>query len=93
VAIGLVFAAELSNIAAGLSASVVNKHRELLQKFELPISYKPGALPELLELMAGDKKSRGTALRFIGLEEIGKPIWLEAVTSDQITEAYGRISS
>jgi len=93
VAIGLVFAAELSNIAAGLNSSVVNKHRELLQKFDLPISYKPGALPELLELMAGDKKSRGTALRFIGLEEIGKPIWLEAVTSDQITEAYGRISS
>jgi hypothetical protein len=30
---------------------------------------------------------------FIGLEDIGKPIWLEAVTSDQITEAYGRISS
>jgi len=93
VAIGLVFAAELSNIAAGLNSSVVDKHRELLQKFYLPISYKPGALPELLELMAGDKKSRGTALRFIGLEEIGKPIWLEAVTSDQITEAYGRISS
>jgi 3-dehydroquinate synthase len=93
VAIGLVFAAELSNIAVGLNSSVVNKHRELLQKFDLPISYKPGVLPELLELMAGDKKSRGTALRFIGLEEIGKPIWLEAVTSDQIVEAYGRISS
>jgi len=93
VAIGLVFAAELSNIAGGLNSTAVQLHRDLLRKFELPTTYRPEALPKLLELMAGDKKSRGTALRFIGLEEIGKPIWLEAVTSDQITEAYGRISS
>lgn len=93
VAIGLVFAAELSNIVVGLNPSVVSKHRELLQKFDLPISYKPGVLSDLLELMAGDKKSRGALLRFIGIEEIGKPIWLETVTSDQIAEAYGRISS
>ena len=93
VAIGLVFAAELSNVAGGLNLTAVQLHRELLRKFELPTTYRPEALPKLLELMAGDKKSRGTALRFIGLEDIGKPIWLEAVTSDQITEAYGRISS
>lgn len=92
VAIGLVFAAELSNITSGLDSSIVNLHRELLQKFELPISYKREALPKLLELMAGDKKSRGSSLRFIGLEEVGKPVWLEAVTSDQIADAYGRIS-
>jgi len=93
VAIGLVFAAELSNIAGGLNSTAVQLHRELLRNFELPTTYRPDALAKLLELMAGDKKSRGTALRFIGLEDIGKPIWLEAVTSDQITEAYGRISS
>jgi 3-dehydroquinate synthase len=93
VAIGLVFAAELSNIVGGLSSAAVEQHRELLKKFELPTTYRPDALPKLLELMAGDKKSRGSALRFIGLEDIAKPIWLEAVTSDQIAEAYGRISS
>ena len=92
VAIGLVFAAELSNIAGGLNAAAVVLHRELLEKFDLPTSYRPEALPKLLELMAGDKKSRGTIVRFIGLEEIAKPIWLESVTSDQIAQAYGRIS-
>ena len=93
VAIGLVFAAELSNIAGGLNAAAVVLHRELLEKFDLPTSYRPGALPKLIELMAGDKKSRGTVVRFIGLEEIAKPIWLESVTSDQIAQAYGRISA
>ena len=93
VAIGLVFAAELSNIAGGLNAAAVVLHRELLEKFDLPTSYRPGALPKLIELMAGDKKSRGTVVRFIGLEDIAKPIWLESVTSDQIAQAYGRISA
>ena len=93
VAIGLVFAAELSNIAGGLNPTAVQLHRELLRKFELPTTYRADALPKLLELMAGDKKSRGSVVRFIGLEDIAKPIWLESVTSDQIAQAYGRISA
>jgi 3-dehydroquinate synthase len=93
VAIGLVFAAELSNIAGGLNPAAVQLHRELLRKFELPTTYRADALPKLLELMAGDKKSRGSVVRFIGLEDIAQPIWLESVTSDQIAQAYGRISA
>jgi 3-dehydroquinate synthase len=92
VAIGLVFAAELSNVAVGLKSDVVDSHRNLLQRFDLPVSFRADALPSLMELMAGDKKSRGSSLRFIGLEDVAKPIWLESITSDQIREAYGRIS-
>jgi 3-dehydroquinate synthase len=93
VAIGLVFAAELSNIAGKLSVQDVAKHREFLAKFNLPITYKSGELKELLEIMAGDKKSRGSNLRFIGLAKIGEPIWLESVTSDQLEQAYERITA
>jgi 3-dehydroquinate synthase len=93
VAIGLVFAAELSNVTGHLNGEIVNRHRNLLTKFDLPTTYKKDALPALLELMASDKKSRGTALRFIGISEIGKPVWLENVTTDEITTAYERISS
>jgi len=93
VAIGLVFAAELSNISGKLSVQDVAKHREFLAKFNLPITYKSGELKELLEIMAGDKKSRGSNLRFIGLAKIGEPIWLESVTSDQLEQAYERITA
>ncbi len=92
VAIGLVFAAELSNVIGQLSSEIVRQHRDLLTKFDLPITYKKGALPALLELMASDKKSRGAALRFIGIRDIGKPVWLENVTTDQISTAYERIA-
>jgi 3-dehydroquinate synthase len=93
VAIGLVFAAELSAIAAGLDTKAVSLHRSLLTRYGLPISYEPSALSALLETMRGDKKSRGDQMRFIGLESLGNPVWLEEVTIDQITAAYGKISS
>ena len=93
VSIGLVFAAELSNVSGHLDSAIVDKHRTLLSKFDLPITYEKSALPELLELMASDKKSRGSSLRFIGISDIAKPIWLEQVTSEQIAAAYERISS
>ncbi|CAN2239490.1 AroB 3-dehydroquinate synthetase [actinobacterium SCGC AAA044-D11] len=93
VAIGLVFAAELSNVTGNLTGEEVAKHRELLTKFNLPISYRAGEFQKLIDLMAGDKKSRGKKVRFIGLGEVGKVIWMESVTSDQLKLAYERISS
>ena len=93
VSIGLVFAAELSNLLGKLEHDLVTRHRDLLLRAGLPISYKAGEFPKLLELMASDKKTRGAKLRFIGLETVGKPIWLEDVTADQLATAYERISS
>jgi len=92
VAIGLVFAAELSNVTGHLSGEIVSQHRALLSRFDLPTGYEKSALPQLLELMASDKKTRGTSLRFIGISEIGKPVWLEQVTADQIATAYERLA-
>jgi len=92
VSIGLVFAAELSNVTGHLSEDIVSKHRTLLSDFDLPITYDRDALPKLLDLMASDKKSRGDTIRFIGISDIAKPVWLETVTADQIAAAYERIA-
>ena len=92
VAIGLVFAAELSNVTGHLSSEIVSQHRALLSQFDLPTTFRRDALPQLLDLMASDKKARGASLRFIGISEIGKPVWLEEVTADQIATAYERIA-
>ena len=92
VAIGLVFAAELSQIKGFCDSSVVNQHREILSALDLPISYERGALKELLKIMQGDKKSRGNKLRFIGLAQVGKPVWIEDVSEVEIKTAYARIA-
>jgi len=41
--------------------------------------------------MLGDKKTRGSQLRFIGLEDIGRPVWLEGVAIEQAKSVYERI--
>ena len=92
ISIGLVFAAELSNVTGHLSQEIVNQHRELLSNLDLPIAYEKSALPKLLDLMASDKKARGNTIRFIGISDIAKPVWLETVTADQIAAAYERIA-
>lgn len=92
IAIGLVFAAELSFLAGSLSAEDVHVHRALLNKFGLPTGYLKSAWPELLNLMRGDKKVRDARLRFIGLSKLGEPIWLEEISESQLVAAYERIS-
>ena len=92
VSIGLVFAAELSNIVGDLPADVVEEHRRILASFNLPISYPKQHLVALQNLMISDKKVKGNQIRFIGLTKVGKPTWFESVNSKQIKMAYERIA-
>lgn len=92
VSIGMVFAAELSCELAGLDKEVVDLHRELLRSFNLPISYPGKKWSKLLTLLTQDKKVKGSSLRFIGISKIGKPVWLEDVSSGQLEKIYERIA-
>ncbi len=92
IAIGLVFAAELSHSLCDLPAPVVASHRNLLTKFGLPISYSAHKWDELLDFMRLDKKARSASLRFIGISEVGTPQWLENLQDDQLALIYERIS-
>ena len=92
VSIGLVFAAELSNLVGGLSSDAVAEHRRILKSFNLPVSYPKKKLPALEKLLFSDKKVKGNQIRFIGLKKIGKPQWLETVNAAQIKMAYERIA-
>lgn len=92
VSIGMVFAAELSSELAGLSMDAVQLHRELLSNFNLPISYPKGRWKNLSSLLLKDKKVKQSKLRFIGISKIGKPVWLEDVSSSTLTKTYERIA-
>jgi 3-dehydroquinate synthase len=92
ISIGLVFAAQLSAIHCGLSESVVRQHIDLLSNIGLPVTYEQSAFSQLLSFMSVDKKSRGNALRFVGLSEIGKTQRIEGLNADQLSQAYEKIS-
>jgi 3-dehydroquinate synthase len=92
VAVGMVFAAELSHQAGLLSSESVKRHRDLIAKLGLPTSYENKTLPEILQVMAIDKKTRGNTLRFVVLKELGEPTRLEAPSEEVLKMAWQKVS-
>ena len=91
VSIGMIFAAELSKDLVDLDVDVVDLHRRLSINFKLPVSYPKSRLKYLMNLLMQDKKVKSGKLRFIGISKIGKPVWLEDVSSRTISRVYERI--
>jgi 3-dehydroquinate synthase len=72
VAVGMVMAAELSELMGHLKKNEVSRVRELLKRAGLPVA-GPALAPErLMELMARDKKAAKGSTRFVVLEAIGR---------------------
>src|SRR5699024_6826420 len=71
VAVGMVFAGELSTLLRSLDPAVVDRMRSILAKLGLPVGYRGDRWPQLLETMRRDKKARGTILRFVLLDAVG----------------------
>ncbi|MGH3671436.1 MAG: 3-dehydroquinate synthase family protein, partial [Pseudonocardiaceae bacterium] len=92
VSVGMVFAAELARLAGRLDVATVARHRAVLSAIGLPTRYDPGALPELLEIMRNDKKTRSGALRFVVLDGLAKPGRLEDPDPELLTAAYAAIA-
>ena len=91
VSVGLVFAAELGRLAGRLDDATADRHRTILTSLGLPVDYDADALPQLLEYMAGDKKSRAGVLRFVVLDGLAKPGRLEGPDPALVVGAYSEI--
>jgi 3-dehydroquinate synthase len=92
VSVGMVFAAELARLAGRLDDATAQRHRAVLSSIGLPIRYDANALPELLEGMRNDKKTRSGALRFVVLDELAKPGRLEDPDPELLAAAYAAVA-
>lgn len=92
VSVGMVFAAELARLAGRLDDATVARHYAILTALGLPVSYDPDALPELVEAMAGDKKTRSGVLRFVVLDELARPGRLEGPDPALLAAAYAEVT-
>ncbi|WP_051172144.1 3-dehydroquinate synthase [Microbacterium indicum] len=92
VSVGMMFAAELSRLAGRLSDEAVDRHRRILTSLDLPTTYRAGAWNQLLATMQRDKKARAGMLRFVVLDEIGKPTILQAPDESLLFAAYQEIA-
>ena len=91
VSVGLMFAAELARLAGRLDDATALRHRTILTSLGLPVSYDGDALPQLLEYMAGDKKSRAGVLRFVVLDGLAKPGRLTGPDPSLLAAAYSGV--
>ncbi len=91
IAIGMVFVAELSNLAGKLSDQELDRHRSVLKLLGLPTEYAADKWEQLLATMQRDKKSRAGSLRFVVLDAIGKPTIMAAPPVELLHTAYQEI--
>ena len=92
VSIGMVFAAELSRLTRSLSDAAVDRHRSILDSLSLPTTYPLGRWKTLLATMQRDKKARGGMMRFIVLDDIGRPTTLNGPDESLLYAAYSSLS-
>jgi 3-dehydroquinate synthase len=92
VSVGIMFVAELANLAGRLSDEDLRVHRDVLEVIGLPTTYSGGHWETLLSTMKIDKKARGDVLRFVVLDEIGKPAIWEDPDPALLFSAYSNLS-
>ncbi|MFM1994974.1 MAG: hypothetical protein RLZZ610_491 [Actinomycetota bacterium] len=92
ISIGMVFVAELAHLNGRLSRDIVYRHRRILSGLGLPTSYPAEKWQQLLSNMQVDKKSRGGNLRFVVLDDVGKPTIMHAPTEEILFTAYQEIA-
>lgn len=92
ISIGMIFVAELAHLNGRLSIEAVARHRSILEHLGLPTNYPADKWPQLLANMKIDKKARGGNLRFVVLDDIGKPTIMHAPTEEILFAAYQEIA-
>jgi 3-dehydroquinate synthase len=70
----MVGAAKLSQRLGLLPVAAVERQQALLQKFGLPTGFSGLGLTEITRAMELDKKTKGKAIRWVLLQDIGKVI-------------------
>jgi 3-dehydroquinate synthase len=90
VAIGMVFAAELSGEVNGLDSNIVDRHRNLLRRLNLPTSYNAGSFDRLLQIMERDKKVKDGKLRFVTLQAPGEPVLSSEISVDTARRVFNQ---
>ena len=91
ISVGMVFAAELGRLTGPLSDAAVDRHRSILESLTLPIDYPVGRWKSLLATMQRDKKARAGMLRFIVLDDIGRPSTLTGPEEPLLFAAYQEV--
>ena len=94
VAVGCVFAAEIAHRNGNLSRDALALHRQSLEAVGLPTRFPEGEgrWEELKEAMMSDKKVRGGRLRLVLLDDIARPVRVQAPAESVLLSAHEAVT-
>lgn len=93
VALGLVASTRLSELLGLLDGDCVERVTNTLELYDLPVVLRrPLQMDRLLDAMQRDKKVRGGKLRFVVMEELGRAVTMDNVSTDFVVKALKSIS-
>jgi shikimate kinase/3-dehydroquinate synthase len=90
VGIGLLSALWLSAQAEGLDPAIEPEVRALLRRHGLPVTARNVSPTAIIDAMSHDKKARAGRVRFVLLEDVGRPVWGRDPGDDLIEAAVAR---
>jgi 3-dehydroquinate synthase len=93
VSVGMMYVANLANLAGKLSDAGLARHQKALELIGLPTTYPGGQWPRLFEAMMVDKKTRGNTLRFVIMTDSGTPTILSGPDPALLVAAYDALSA
>ena len=83
----------LSELLGLLDGDCVERVTNTLELYDLPVVLRrPLQMDRLLDAMQRDKKVRGGKLRFVVMEELGRAVTTDNVTTDFVVKALKSIS-
>jgi 3-dehydroquinate synthase len=96
VALGMVYVAELARLAGRLDDTTARRHETVLASVGLPTRFDAvgvrAPFDELLATMRVDKKARGSHLRFVVLDGVGRPAILTDPPEEHLRAAYEHLA-
>ncbi|HET6165541.1 MAG TPA: 3-dehydroquinate synthase [Marmoricola sp.] len=92
VALGMVYVAELARLAGRLDDDTAKRHESVLASVGLPTRFAGATFEELHDAMRVDKKARGSQLRFVVLDGIGRPGILADPSEEHLRAAYEHLA-
>ena len=94
VAVGCVFAAEIAHRNGNLSRDALALHRQSLEAVGLPTRFPEGEerWEELKEAMMSDKKVRSGRLRLVLLDDIARPVRVQAPADSVLLSAHEAVT-
>lgn len=91
VAVGMMGAAMIAQRLRMIHEDLVERHRDLISRFKLPVSAQDVSPEAILETARSDKKVRGGRLRWVLLEEAGKAVTRQDVPNEIVEEVLSEL--